>query len=185
MLLMHRKLWLACGLFIGAGSAINPAAHAAAASTNTLTFSETLSDKVVCTGNTADGWNCALLSRYGLTISAKILLSGVTITNFDENTSFNLKLGRFSVSHSLGDDLKYLLGKTSATFVDKETSDSGRTVVYQTVHLKWTAKQLTVTIRGKTPDASTSNLFPISADNYDGSASGPINGMTSGSIDFG
>ncbi len=185
MLLMHRKLWLVCGLLIWAGFAINPAAHAAAASTNTLTFSETLSDKVLCTGNRADGWDCTLLSRDGLTISTKISLSGVTITNFDQNTSFDLSVGNFSVSHSLGDDPKYVPGKTSAIFVDTETNDSGKTVVYQIVRLKWTAKQLTVTITGKTSDTATSNLFPILADSYDGSASGPINSTTTGSIDFG
>ena len=160
-------------------------ARPAASLTNTLTFAESSSDKVACTGDKTDGWSCDLVTGDSLTISTKIELPVGAVANFDQNTSFDMSVGNFSASHSLGDDPKYVPGKTTATFIDTEANDKGKTVVYRIVRLKWTATQLTVTITGKTSDTSTSNLTPILAGNYDGGASGPISGTTSGSISFG
>ena len=165
-------------------SSVGAALARSGAPTNTLTFSESLRDKVVCVKQEGD-WSCDMFTGDSFTISATILLAGVAITNFDQDTSFDLSVGDFDVSYSLGDDTKYAPGKTSATFVETYTDDNDRSHVYQTTKLKWTAEQLTVSITAKSSDIDTSGLTPIMAYNYDESDSGPINDTTSGSIDFG
>jgi hypothetical protein len=165
-------------------SSVGAALARSSAPTNTLTFSESLRDKVVCAKEEGD-WYCDMFTGDSFTISATILLAGVAITNFDQDTSFDLSVGELDVSHILGDDPHYATNKTSATFVDTYTDDNNKSHVYQTTKLKWTAKQLTVTITGKTSDIDTSDLTPIMADSYDGNDSGPINDTTSGSVDLG
>lgn len=165
-------------------SSVGAALARSSAPTNTLTFSESLSDKVVCAKEEGD-WSCDMFTGDSFTISATILLAGVDITNFDQDTSFDLSVGELDVSHSLNEDPKYMPGKTSATFVDTYTDDSDKEHIYQTTHLKWTANQLTVSITAKSSDIDTSGLTPIMADSYDGSDSGKTNDTTSGSIDFG
>jgi len=165
-------------------SSVGAALARSSAPTNTLTFSESLSDKVVCVKEEGD-WSCDMFTGDSFTISATISLAGVDITNFNQDTSFDLSVGELDVSHSLNDDPKYTPGKTSATFVDTYTDDSDKEHIYQTTHLKWTANQLTVSITAKSSDIDTSGLTPIMADSYDGSNPGPINDTTNGSIDFG
>ena len=161
-------------------------ARTAAAPTNTLSYSESLCDKIVCTGNKTDGWTCDMFTGDSFTITGNILLSGVDITQFDVNTSFDLSIGGgFSVSYNLGDDPQYATGKTAATFVETYTDDNDKSHVYQTTRLSWTAAQLAVTITGKTSDIDASGLTPIIASNYEGSDSGPINDVTTASADFG
>ena len=156
------------------------------APTNTLMFSEKLSDKLVCSGNRAEGWSCDVLTGDGFTISAKILLSGVVITNFDEDTFFDLNVGDFDISYSLREDTKYVPGKTSATFIETYIDDNDKEHVYQTTHLKWTAKQLTVTITAKSSDIYTSFMELILADSFYDNDSGPITDTISdATVDFG
>jgi hypothetical protein len=159
-------------------------ARTTAAPTNTLTFSETLSDKIVCANDEGD-WYCDMFTKDSFTISATVLLSGVDITQFDGDILFDLSVGGLDVPHFLNDDPKYTPVKTSATFVETYVDDNDREHIYQTVKLKWTATQLTVTIKGKTSDIFTSGLSPILAYDYDGVVSGPINNTISGSIVFG
>jgi hypothetical protein len=165
-------------------SSVGAALARSGAPTNTLTFSESLRDKVVCVKEEGD-WSCDMFTGDRFTISATILLAGVAITNFDQDTSFDLSVGDFDVSYSLGDDTKYAPGKTSATFVETYIDDNDKEHIYQTTKLKWTAEQLTVSITAKSSDIDTSGLTPIMASNYDESDPGPINDTTSGSIDFG
>ena len=65
--------------------------------------------------------------------------------------------------------------------MDIESDANGRAVTAQTVKLKWTSKQLTVTVTGKaTPDYGN----PVAADSYAGNDSGKISDQLSGSINF-
>jgi len=159
--------------------------QAAMVSTNILTFSESLNDKIVCTKDEGDLY-CDMFTGDGFTISAKALLANIDITQFDTNTSFELMLGDYcDIAYTLGDDPGYVTGKTSATFVETYTDDNNKERVYQTTRLKWTASQLTVTVKAKTSDIDTSGLQPIIAYDYEGGDSGPISTNMEATMDFG
>ena len=145
---------------------------------NKLTLVESYADKLVCVSAAGDV-SCNPTFGDSYTISATI--SGV-FTGLTAGTSFELILNNLDVMNVLGDDPKFTPGKsTSATFVDKESDANGRAVLAQTVKLKWTSKQLTVTITGKaTPDYGNT----VAADNYIGSDSGKISDQLSGNINF-
>lgn len=169
-----------------------PVGHVYAATApvaNTLKFTESWADKVGCDSDMGD-WYCGTASSDSITISAKISLTGVVITNFTEDTMFVFSLGGFGVySHSLGEDPKYKSGKkgsTSVKFVDKDdASGSDKPITLGTVKLSWTTKQLTVTLTGKFDPNYGSLYAAIAAANYQGADSGKISGDTiSGSIDF-
>ena len=150
-----------------------------------LKFSETLKDKVVCSNDVDVGTRCGVDTADRFAISAKISLTGVDISQFDQNTIFDLSLGSLHVGDVLGDDPRYTTGKTSATFSLAEANSKGKTVVYQTVRVKWSAKQLKVTVKGKTSALAASNLTPILANTFDGSSSMSINDVIVGRIGLG
>ena len=145
---------------------------------NKLTLVESYADKLVCVSAAGDV-SCNPTFSDSYTVSATI--SGV-FTGLTAGTSFELILNNLDVMDVLGDDPKFIPGKsTSATFVDSESDAYGRTVTAQSVKLKWTSKQLTVTITGKaTLDYGTT----VAADNYIGNDSGKISDQLSGSINF-
>jgi len=145
---------------------------------NKLTLVESYADKLVCVSAGGDV-SCNPTFSDGYTISATI--SGV-FTGLTAGTSFELILNNLDVMNVLGDDPKFTPGKsTSATFVDNESDANGRTVTAQSVKLKWTSKQLTVTITGKaTLDYGTT----VAADSYIGNDSGKISDQLSASINF-
>ena len=144
---------------------------------NKITLVESYADKLVCVSAAGDV-SCNPTFSDSYTISATI--SGV-FTGLTAGTSFELILNNLDVMNVLDDDRKFTGKSTSATFVDNESDANGRTVVAQTVKLKWTPKQLTVTITGKaTPDYGTT----VAADSYIGNASGKISDPLSASINF-
>ena len=144
-----------------------------------LAFVETDVDKLVCTGNPGLGVSCDTPFSDSFTITATV--AGV-FTGLTDNTTFELIFGGVDYLNSLGDDARYKTGKsTSATFVDTSADATGRSVVVDTIKLKWTANQLTVTIAGKaTADYGSSIVAPA----YDGTASGKITHSLTGSINF-
>ena len=166
-------------------SAAGPAL-AKTAATNTLTISESLIEKVACTKNPATlVWNCGIVAGDNYTIAATVLLSGVPLTAFTGDTTFDLRVGNLHISHPLSFDPKYTTGKTSATFVSSYTGSNNKKVVYQTVVLKWTTSQLTISINGKTADTTSPGWTSIRADTYAGDDSRAITDATTGSISFG
>jgi hypothetical protein len=95
-------------------------------------------------------------------------------------------VGGFSFGDNLGDDPHYLPGKTHATFTEREINgDTDQVVGHQTVRLKWTAEQLTVTITLSDLDILDSVVTPVLADRYDGHATGPITDAITASVNFG
>ena len=170
-----RTVWLLT--LIGA-VALEPLSAAPLPVANKLTLTESYADKLMCQSAAGDV-SCDQTFSDGYTISATI--SG-GFTGLTAATSFELVLNGLDIMDVLGDDPKYQPGKsTSATFVDIESDANGRAVTAQTVKLKWTSKQLTVTVTGKaTPDYGN----PVAADSYAGNDSGKISDQLSGSINF-
>ena len=165
-----------------------PAGSVLAAKTakSTLTISESLTEKVTCSQSpTTKAWSCGVVAADSYTISATILLTGVDIATFTRDTTFDLEVGGLHISRPLSADPKYTPGKTSATLTASYTDNKNKKVVYQTVILKWTKSQLTVSINGKTADTTTPGWTSIQADTYIGHSGGKITATTSGSIGFG
>lgn len=145
---------------------------------NKLTLVEAYADKLVCV--TAGGdVSCDTTFSDTYTISATI--SGV-FTGLTAGTSFELICNDLDVMYVLGDDAKFTPVKsTSATFIDTESDANGRTVVAQTVKLKWTPKQLTITLTGK---ATADYGNPAAAGNYVGNVSGKVSDVLAVSLNF-
>jgi hypothetical protein len=153
--------------------------HAAAA--NTLKFTDTYTQKVV------------YYPYYGyydvidtgkFTITAKVSLAGININTFDRKTPLYIYVGNFDWYCTLGDDPAYAPGKTSATILvrTEEPDYYNRTYQYLQIKLKWSVKQMQVTITGITPDA----LPPIWADDYLYNYDNPtVNDITDAYIEFG
>ena len=154
------------------------------APTNTLKFTESLGEKVLCV-QSGDNWSCHKMAGDAFKISAKIVLTGVDIASFGPTTSFDLTLGDLHITRQLGDDPAYTAGTTKATFRATYLNSKGKLAVYQTVSLKWTATQLTVSVTGKTADITMPGWSTIQAANYVGLSTGPLTGTTSGSVKFG
>ena len=170
------------GLFL---SLATSTAFAKTTATNTLTFTESLTEKVACTQNkTTKAWSCGITAGDNYTISATVLLAGVNPATFTGATTFDLKLGNLQITHPLSFDPKYTTGKSSATFVSSYTA-SNKKVGTQTVILKWTASQLTISINGKTTDTTAPGWDSIWADAYAGNDSGTITDATTGSVSIG
>src|SRR5690349_12313403 len=65
--------------------------RAAPAPTNTLTFSETYNEKIICTSE--PGLACAKVGGDQFVATAKVLLSDVDVTTFTYTNSFIFNLG--------------------------------------------------------------------------------------------
>ena len=140
---------------------------------NKLTFTENHTDKLVCVPY--QGYICEAPSDITITISAKLIGS---FDSLDANTPFQLTLGNYSKSYTLGDDRKYVSGRSTSA-----TINAG--LLGGTIKLKWTQSQLTVTITGKL----LHTIFPsgegwIVAGQYDGNPSGKINDTLSAEVVF-
>ena len=172
------------GLFLLLGTA--GSVSAAKTAKTTLTISESLTEKVACSQTPATkAWSCGVVAADSYTISAVVLLTGVDIATFTPATTFDLEVGNLHIRHPLSADPRYITGKTSATLTSSYTDNKSKKVVYQTVILKWTKSQLTVSINGKTADTTTPGWASIQADAYIGQSAGTITDTTSGSIGFG
>jgi len=90
------------------------------------------------------------------TVTATLGLGGIDVTSFDENTRFELVVGRHSISKRLGDDPKYRKGSTVATFTELTTSPASQEAPAATdsrrLQLKWSAKSLRATLSLRTTD---------------------------------
>jgi hypothetical protein len=132
----------------------------AAAATNTFKFTETYAQKVYYSSY---GYYDVL--DYGkFTITAKVSLAGVNITQFNGDTPFFITVGNFFYSGFVGDGIYNSKKRTTKIIVqsDPEWDEYGRSYQYLQIQLKWSATQLQITITGSTPTYE----FPIWADNY-------------------
>jgi hypothetical protein len=155
-----------------------------------LTYSETWNDKVACTGNNADGFTCNEYSGGRFTITATITSNdfGAAIDpgQFDGDTTFDIALGGYSYSDTLGDAVGYVAGAKKAKFElsgdvctanDNDNNLPCPTKVYETITLTMTAKEITISISGETGADVNGNEFEqgsIDASGFDGDDSGPV-----------
>ena len=151
----------------------------AASAANTFKFTDAYAQKVLC--SKALGY-CDVFDKGKFKITAKISLAGVDINKFDRETEFYIYVGYFDWYCNLSDDPAYAPGKKSAKILvrTEEPDYYGRTYQYLQIQLKWSAKQLAVTITGVTPDA----LVPIWADDYLYESTS-VNDVTDAYIEFG
>jgi uncharacterized repeat protein (TIGR01451 family) len=151
---------------------------------NTLSFTESFRDHVGC--SSVGATFCQEFMGDTLTISITIPLTGVDITQFNQDTFFDLTIGDFTFDDNLGDDPHYLPGKTRATFIQREINgDDDRVVGHQTVRLKWTAEQLTAIITLSDLDILDSAVTPVLADRYDGHATGLVTDAVTANVGLG
>jgi uncharacterized repeat protein (TIGR01451 family) len=151
---------------------------------NTLSFTEFSQDRLTCDREEGSIF-CREIMGDNLKISITIPLTGVDITQFNQNTFFDLTVGDFSFDDNLGDDPHYSPGKTQATFSSRVFNDDDQMVGHQTVQLKWTAEQLTATINVNDLDTLNSEITPALAGRYDGHATGPVTDVITASVDLG
>lgn len=151
---------------------------------NTLVYTESFADHVACSGG-GGGFSCEEFMGDTIKLTVTMSLAGVDITQFNQNTSFDLTVGGFSISHDLGDDTHYKTNETQATFSDRLSNGDFGWVGNLSTRLKWTTTELTATIALKDSDTLDSGLDPILAGSYDGHASGLINDTVAASVDLG
>ncbi len=179
----------------------SPNASAAAKPLPVLTFSETWNDKVACTGSNSQGdLDCETYSLGKFTVKAVLstndLGAAVDPNQFDGTTTFDITLGDYFFSDTLGDAPGYVAGASKATFLLTNTlctaSDNNNSLpcpskVYETIALTITSNGITVSISAKTGTDANGNTFetPIDADSFDGDATGPVTDTLSFELDLG
>jgi len=155
-----------------------------------LTFTETWVDKVACTGNSSDGFNCNEYTAGKLTIKATITSndfgSAIDPSQFDQNTTVDITLGDYSFSGTLGEDPSYVAGGKKAKFlVPFQTCDINGNkckTINETIQLTITTKSVTISISAPTGSDANGDTFENSVDasNFDGDDSA----IYSDQIDF-
>jgi hypothetical protein len=121
-----------------------------AASSNSLKFSDTFTEKLACNSSVK---YCESFWTGQYQVDAKISLAGIDITKFNEDTSFALQVGYLDVVAFLGDDSAYSPGKKNANFYFYDEYEDN--ILLITAQLKWTTKQLTIKINGVLTDYSS------------------------------
>lgn len=90
------------------------------------------------------------------TVTATLGLYGIDVASFDENTRFELVVGRHSVFKRLGDDPNYRRGSTAATFTELTSSpvsqEAPAAIDSRRLQLKWSAKSLRATLSLRSND---------------------------------
>jgi hypothetical protein len=178
-----------------------PGGWAAGKAPTVLTFSETYADKVACTGDSSDGYDCEPYAVGKFTVKAVITTNdfgaAVDPSQFTGDTAFDITLGEYSYSGSLGGDPKYVAGVSKkATFQlsgdlcsasDINNGNDCPQKVYETITLSWTTKAVTVSISAETGADANGNDFEsfIDADTFDGNGTGPVTGTISFEMDLG
>ena len=177
---LHNPCAAAAALFV-ALLCISHVSRVAADPTNSLKFSETYSDKIICAKESND-LACATVGRDQFAITAKVLLSGADITSFTYTTAFSFNLGGLHLTNQLGHDPRYIEGKKSAKFLLITRDAEGKTLVSYLLNLRWNETLLSVTIVARTTDITTSGWNGITATTFAGTPSGEINGTVDGSV---
>ncbi|HVM61730.1 MAG TPA: DUF11 domain-containing protein [Verrucomicrobiae bacterium] len=152
---------------------------------NTLEYKELYGDRVTCHGSKSKGYSCQELNADRINLTITMSLAGSDTTQFNTNTSFDVRVGGFSFRHALLDDPHYKAGKTQATFHDQITDGGSVSVGSMTAQLKWTQTELTAKIMFKDSDMVGSEDTPVLAGSYDGTIHGVITDQVAASVDLG
>jgi hypothetical protein len=174
---MKKRIVISLILFLSIIALTRPNVSAAGAA-NTFKFTDTYVQKV---GWTPWGYEVRDFGKF--TITAKIALAGIDISKFKRDTEFYIYVGRFDWYCKLGEDPRYIPGKSTSfkiQVIPEEPDYYGKRDQYLQIQLKWSAKQLQVTITGITPDS----LAPIWADDYLYDTS-TVSDITDAYIEFG
>ena len=161
-------------------------------------FKESWVDKAKCQNLGGGDIQCEEISDGKLTVSATVRPSDlgasgtVDPSQFDPTTPFDISIGNFSYSGTLGGDPKYTAGKNKATLLlTGEVCDAGgvckENVKHGHILLSMTKKGLKVSISTLTGADALGNSYetPIDANNFDGQSSGPVTDALSASLDLG
>jgi hypothetical protein len=146
---------------------------------DTMGFFESYHQKVACQ-KVGKVHQCEVVDSGGFTIGGEVSLEGIDISQFNEETPFQMNLGGFSFDGVLRDDPDYAVGDHRAKFFLTDSSADGKTIKYLRVGLHWNADQLVVFIHGKTPDF----LNPVMAGDYVGFETGWISDTTLAHLEF-
>jgi hypothetical protein len=159
---MKKRIVISLILFVSIIALTSANVYAAAAA-NTFKFTDTYTQKVLC--SSYYGY-CDVFDSGKFTITAKISLApNIDTSKFDRDTEFYIYVGRFDWYCQLGEDPRFIPGKSKSakiTVIPEEPDYYGKRAQYLQIQFKWSPKQLVVTITGITPDS----LSPIWADDY-------------------
>jgi hypothetical protein len=155
-----------------------------------LNFTESWNDKRACMGSNIQGnLSCTPYSGGKFKVKAAIPVADSTgafdPSQFNGTTPFDIKLGHYAFSGTLGDAAGYAPGSTKAIFTltgsrcsSKNINDSLScpTKAYEKIKLRMTPKQVAVSISAITGSDADGNMHenPIDADNYDDSPTGTV-----------
>jgi len=158
------------GFVIWACIALVWATNSYAAGSNSLTFSETYSEKLVC--YKSYGY-CDVIGSGKFTVSSKILLNGIDINQFNSDTTIGISVESFSFNATLGEAVGgFNPKKKNAKFLVSGEDIDGITRNYLTVNLSWSKTTMTVKVTCTTAPWYIEN--PIIALNYIGEPTGTI-----------
>jgi hypothetical protein len=166
----NMKRGISIGFVFWAFIALLLATNSNAAGNNTLTFSETYSEKLLC--YKSSGY-CDVVGSGKFTVSSKILLSEIDIAQFNSDTPISIMVGDFFFDATLGDGgfvPPYKKGK--ANFVVSDEDMDGITRKYLTVTLSWNKTSMSVKVTCTTAPWYIQN--PIIAGYYMGEPSSGI-----------
>ena len=178
---MKRRIVISLILFLSIVALTSANVYAAAAA-NTFKFTDTYTQKVLCSKSAG---YCDVFDSGKFTITAKISLANIDISKFNRGTGFYIYVGRFEWYCELGEDPRFIPERSKSfkiQVIPDEPDYYRRRNQYLQIQLKWSAKQLAVTITGITPDA----MAPIWADDYLYNYDNPtVNDVTDAYIEFG
>jgi hypothetical protein len=122
--------------------ALIAASNSYAASSYSLTFTETYKDKLVCSSKYQ---YCDVIGTGKFTISSSISMKDINISNFDSNTPFVIAVEGFAFERTLGEmGFQPPYKKTKASYVASEVDIDGISRKYLTVTLSWSKTKMTV-----------------------------------------
>jgi hypothetical protein len=151
-----------------------------AASPYSMTFSESYKEKVACIKEDGDNY-CDVVGAGNFTITSKISLAGIDISQFNSDTVFSLGLEDFSFDATLGQG-GFKPKKTSVKYVVSDEDWDGIIRKYLTVTVSWNKTQMTVSVSCVTSPWDIQS--PVVAGYYTGE-NGKITDQIGGQIDIG
>jgi hypothetical protein len=124
--------------------ALIAASNSYAASSSSLTFTETYKEKLVCSSKYQ---YCDVIGSGKFTISSSISMKGIDITKFNSGTSFIIAVEGFYFERTLGEGgFTSPYKKTKANYAVSEVDIDGISRNYLTVALSWSKTKMTVKV---------------------------------------
>ena len=160
------------GFIAGIFIALITASNSYAASSYSLTFSETYTEKLKCYSK--DKY-CDIISSGKFTISSSISMKEIDIAQFNDQTPFIISVEGFYFESTLGDGgFQPPYNKTKANYPVSGVDIDGKNRKYMTVALSWNKTRMTVKITCITSPWDIE--WPVIAGNFLGEPSGKISG---------